>query len=297
MEYEFTFVVDGVSVDDEDAVRALRERLDALLARAAGQDLITIAYPGGDAVDAALRAAGAITHVVPKARALRLDPGLVGISDIAELTERTRQNVTQWINGKRQGRRPFPAPIGTAGQSLVWLWTDVNTWLRDLDLDDGMNYPAPAEITTIDRLLRQQTTVHLTVHHPEPPTESVRRTVDELQRFFPTFAEYLTRFPETCDAEGRHIVVVADPDEHAAAALRRVMTFAQPVVLATTTSQFVSVVLSPDTTSAPADACPLEHGMTVRDWLGLMITGIATTFTLPDTPPIRSTNLQTLATT
>ncbi|MGW8569838.1 hypothetical protein [Streptomyces niveus] len=38
MEYEFTFVVDGATVDDDSAASRLESELDAMLARADGQN-------------------------------------------------------------------------------------------------------------------------------------------------------------------------------------------------------------------------------------------------------------------
>lgn len=43
------------------------------------------------------------------------------MSDIAERTGRTRQNVQQWVK---------PPPEGSAGRSLAWRWAEVNAWLN-----------------------------------------------------------------------------------------------------------------------------------------------------------------------
>ncbi|MFK8847405.1 hypothetical protein [Streptomyces sp. Ac-502] len=116
MDYDFTFVVTGATVDDQDAVDALRDTCDALLARAGGTDLLSIAWPGDCAVRAALEAASAAHAAVPRLRVRRLDRDLVGIHEIAERTGRSRQNVAQWAAGARKAQgapsRPPRAPSG-----------------------------------------------------------------------------------------------------------------------------------------------------------------------------------------
>jgi predicted DNA-binding transcriptional regulator AlpA len=83
----------------------------------------------------------------------RLDPELVGISDIAQRIGHSRQNVQQWVNGERNGSRPFPAPEGCAGRSLVWRWADVNEWLRPLGVSDEAVRPSREEAARIDVML------------------------------------------------------------------------------------------------------------------------------------------------
>ncbi|MFD8784272.1 helix-turn-helix transcriptional regulator [Kitasatospora sp. NPDC059599] len=151
MEYEFTFIVAGVDVDDESATEALRDHVNAMLLRAGGLDLMTVLAEGENAVQAALDCVSTAKATVPQLRVLRLDRDLVGISEIADRTERSRQNVAQWISGERKSNgTPFPAAEGTAGRSNVWLWTEVNEWLRQYDLADEAQHPTRAEMTEID---------------------------------------------------------------------------------------------------------------------------------------------------
>ncbi|CAL9441311.1 hypothetical protein [Streptomyces sp. enrichment culture] len=81
MEYDFTFVVAGVDVDDHEAVGALMEDCDALLARAGGVDLLCITGSGGSALHAALAAVAAARAAVPYLRVRRLDNDPVGVCD------------------------------------------------------------------------------------------------------------------------------------------------------------------------------------------------------------------------
>jgi predicted DNA-binding transcriptional regulator AlpA len=130
MEYEFLFVVDGISVDDDVAVGVIFDEFDGLLTRHRGKHLLDVSEAGDGAIDAAHRLVVKLHRELPSLRLLRLDPDLVGVSDIAERTERSRQNVLQWVNGERRHDvRAFPEPEGTVGRSLVWRWAEVNVWL------------------------------------------------------------------------------------------------------------------------------------------------------------------------
>src|SRR5690242_14634584 len=81
--YEFTFVVEGADVDDDSVVTALAERLDAMLARGAGVNLLTISQEGSDAIDAARNAVLAVRFQVPEIDFMYLDRDLVGVTEIA----------------------------------------------------------------------------------------------------------------------------------------------------------------------------------------------------------------------
>lgn len=168
MLYDFTFVIEGVDSGDEEVATALTEELDASLARGAGVDLLLITAEGLSAVDAAQNAMRSVQYVAPQIRLLYVDRDLVGISEIAERTGRSRQNVTQWVNGERHGTisTPFPKVEGVVGRARIWLWTEVNAWLRVLNLGDPIPSPRRQEITDIDFLIRHKD--WLTRKYPTP---------------------------------------------------------------------------------------------------------------------------------
>ncbi|GAA4234696.1 hypothetical protein GCM10022254_40180 [Actinomadura meridiana] len=154
MEYEFRFVVKGATVDDADIVDLLADTFDAMLFRGAGVDLLDVSGEGRDALDAAVSAVRAIRSTVPQLQLLYLDRDLVGIPEIAERTNATRQAVSLWANGSRRNEaQPFPAPEGVAGRAKVWLWAEVDAWLAFHGLDDGINRPTREEIADIDSAL------------------------------------------------------------------------------------------------------------------------------------------------
>lgn len=275
-DYEFVFVVDGISLDDHAAVGALTDELDAVLSCSHGVHRMTVSGSGPDAVAAAGAVVARARKLAPAMRILRLDPDLVGVSDIAERTGRSRQNVTQWVHGQRRDRAPFPAPEGTVGRSLVWLWSEVNAWLRGIGLDDGENRPTRAEATEIDWLLRhgaRPIRVSLDVDFDVLPgredTPDIATRLVEHARHTPRFIEYLLRHPQVRDARGRHTVVVCSPDDQAAAVFARLRAHGRPVVVATITTgvfaQVVSAARRPG--SVPVE---LPAGATVRDWIGLV---------------------------
>ncbi|MGH3283005.1 MAG: helix-turn-helix transcriptional regulator [Trebonia sp.] len=152
-EFEFIFVVDGVSVDDDRAMTILAGEFDGVLSASHGRTRYAASGTGTDGVNAAARLVSRLSTALPALRVLHVDPDLVGISDIAQRTGRSRQNILQWATGERNGNRPFPAPEGTVGRSLAWRWADVNDWLTPLGLGDGATRPTRAEVTLIDAML------------------------------------------------------------------------------------------------------------------------------------------------
>ncbi|MFJ2731632.1 helix-turn-helix transcriptional regulator [Streptomyces sp. NPDC087317] len=155
MEYEFLFVVEGIDVDDDRAVGIVFDEFDGLLTRHRDRHLLDVAETGANAIEAAHRLVARLRRALPGMRILRLDPELVGVSDIAERTGRSRQNVLQWVGGERHADRPFPAPEGAVGRSLVWRWAEVNQWLELIGAGDESVAPLREEALLIDLMLPQ----------------------------------------------------------------------------------------------------------------------------------------------
>lgn len=289
-EYELTFVVSGETVDNDEAIAKLYDEHGAMLYRAGSVDLLTITYQGDTAVAAALGAITAVSAAVPKIRVHRLDRDLVGIPEIAERTERSRQNVTQWIKGERKSDGPaFPAPEGTAGRASVWLWTEVNAWLKHHGLDDGLHYPSRDEMALIDHAILTTTTLTMAFDAPEDEFQAQRlAVVHELQtRQAPTgFLEYLAG-TATRDEQGRHVVVVAAAEEPAAGVMERIGRHGHDVVLTTVTDQFVGILVSTKLPNRPVKLVNVPLQATVRDWVQLIIDNPGTGFVLSSAGEIR----------
>lgn len=154
MEYEFNFVVDGIGIEDDETVKIVHDIFDGVLTRHRGRHFLDVSESGAGAIDAAHRIVVRLRKSLPELRLVRTDPDLVGVSDIAERVQRSRQNVQQWVNGeRRQDNRPFPDPEGIAGRSPVWRWGDVNAWLTQFGEGDDVRPPTREEALTIDFLL------------------------------------------------------------------------------------------------------------------------------------------------
>ncbi len=150
-DYEFTFVVDGVTVESELDVSMVFDEFDGLLAAHHGHHLLIVGAEGRTASDAAQRLIARLRRALPNIRLLRLDPDLVGVSDIAERVGRSRQNVLQWINGERRSAAaPFPFPEGAVGRSLAWRWGDVNEWLAEFGEGDDLRPLTREEALAVD---------------------------------------------------------------------------------------------------------------------------------------------------
>jgi predicted DNA-binding transcriptional regulator AlpA len=152
-EYEFVLVVEGVSTEDDEAVAILTDAFDGVLSWNRGLYRLAVSGTGRNSYEAASRLVSRLTAALPGLKMVRLDPELVGISDIAQRIGHSRQNVQQWVNGERNGSRPFPAPEGSAGRSLVWRWADVNEWLRPLGVSDEAVRASREEAARIDVML------------------------------------------------------------------------------------------------------------------------------------------------
>lgn len=270
-EYEFTFVLDGMGPDDHDAVQSLTEELDALVSGSYGVHRLTVAAEGANAVTAAETVVAKVAEIVPEMRLLRLDRDLVGVSDIAERTDRTRQNVTQWIRGQRREGVPFPVPEAVVGRSQVWLWSEVNEWLRGIGLDDGEQRPTRTEMTEIDWLLQKHMSVELELVTASD-RDDVAQTAGKLSehaRSSPRFIDYLVRHAQVRGPDGRYTIFVCSPDDQAVDVFRRLERFPHPVVLATVTPDIHAMVMA-NGPGRSEETHEIEKGMAVRDWLDLI---------------------------
>lgn len=156
MEFEFLLIVDGVSIDDDPAMTVLAEQFDAVVSDSRGVVRVAVSAEGIDSINALSSLVVRLATAVPSLRVMRLDLDLVGISDIAERTNRSRQNVQQWVDGDRHlGGGPFPYPEGTVGRSLVWRWSDVYAWLRLLGLVEDEHILDRADMVVLEMFLLQ----------------------------------------------------------------------------------------------------------------------------------------------
>ncbi|MFT2017232.1 helix-turn-helix transcriptional regulator [Streptomyces sp. 796.1] len=272
MDYDFTFVISGVDVDDQAAVDALRDECDALLARAGGVDLLSITGSADSAVEAAMRAVSSAEAAVPHLRVCRVDRDLVGVHEIAERTGRSRQNVSQWVTGQRKGQGArFPAAEGTVGRSQAWLWCEVNQWLAAHGLDDGALYPTREEMAEIDVALARSVTLTFTFASTPGFEAARKRVLQELDsKHIPGLMHFLSSLDRATHDQGSHVAVVAAQDEPARGVMESVASFSHDVILITATDQFLATVLSTRAPLGPTNTVTVPQEATVGQWLRLV---------------------------
>jgi predicted DNA-binding transcriptional regulator AlpA len=134
----FTLTLTGPSIVEDDAIlerlyaagcsdASFGERDDRTYA-----DFDREAASLGDAIVSAIQQIESVPGIGVK-RVEEQD--LVAISDIAERTGRSRQNIWQMTSGER-GNGDFPLPAATFGNDRsLWRWSDVADWLRARGID------------------------------------------------------------------------------------------------------------------------------------------------------------------
>lgn len=133
--WEFTLVVEGADLQDEELIDRLFEAGldDATVSRSGGVQLVDVARDAEtyrEALFTALRQLRQATGAT--ARVVRVEPDqLVTMAEIAERSGRSREGVRLLIAGER-GPGGFPAPLSHgAERTRLWRWSDVVSWFRD----------------------------------------------------------------------------------------------------------------------------------------------------------------------
>lgn len=131
--YNFTLTLSGVTYETEGLEDALFESgCDDGMIGAYGNSVYVEFDREADSLDDAI--ASAIDNIESAgigAMVESVDSALVGLSDIAESTEMSRQAIAMLKDGTR-GSGDFPCPIQRIkGQSPLWDWADVAQWLSE----------------------------------------------------------------------------------------------------------------------------------------------------------------------
>lgn len=151
MEYTFTLKFRLASVDADSA--AVVERLAA---EGCDDALVGLGQPGrvamefvrdaADAKQAMMSALADVQRALPTATLIEASPDLVGITDVAEITGVTRQNIRKLMISHSDSA---PLPVH-AGNPSLWHLTDVLTWLGQ-----QVGYAYPAHTFEIARVAEQ----------------------------------------------------------------------------------------------------------------------------------------------
>ena len=153
MEYEFTlkFAIPGTNAD---------ELVDRLGAAGCTDALVGTGQPARIALNFTREANSAMTAIVsaledsrkaiPEARLLEITPDFVGLSDVAELVEVTRQNMRKLM---LKHAATFPSAVHE-GSSAVWHLFPVLRWLKD-----HAHYSVPQPLLDVAHIAMQRNLV------------------------------------------------------------------------------------------------------------------------------------------
>jgi hypothetical protein len=131
-EYNFVLTLGGIAA----ITRAVEDALfeagcdDATLGMTCGRVILDFSRAASSLQDALLSAIRDVHKAGIGATVLHIDePTLVTQSDIARRAHRSRQQIHQYVSGRR-GPGGFPAPVCHVKEKApLWTWYDVNAWL------------------------------------------------------------------------------------------------------------------------------------------------------------------------
>ena len=130
--YQFTLIVDGPDLQDEQRIDALYESGcdDALVGRSHGVQYLDFDREAPSLEDALLSAV-ADAEGLDDVEVVRIaDAGLASMSDIAARTGRTRESIRLLIEGAR-GPGGFPPPAtDPRTRYRLWRWSEVSRWFE-----------------------------------------------------------------------------------------------------------------------------------------------------------------------
>lgn len=143
-EYEFTVHVTGLDIDDESQLTQLSDEQITVIPFTSDELLMLSVEMAAESPESALSAFNSfLDEHSPEIRIKRIDLDLVSLSQIAQRLDVTREAVRLWASGQR--RQGFPDPFTSAGQSLLWAWSEVFDWLTPEETY-GAAHPLPLDL-------------------------------------------------------------------------------------------------------------------------------------------------------
>lgn len=148
--YSFGLIVAGVDFSDDDVVNAAFKAgiEDASFAVRDGSSVVYVDREATSYIEALIGTIIELEAALPGSKVAGIQENdLVGTSGAALITDRSRQNLHQHIQGRR-GSRDFPAPLTWLDQGRpVWLRGDVLRWgKRELILQDPRSSAAEVDL-------------------------------------------------------------------------------------------------------------------------------------------------------
>ncbi|MEM6597814.1 MAG: DNA-binding protein [Cyanobacteria bacterium P01_C01_bin.69] len=130
-EYEFTliFSLQDPAEDPSDYEQALEKNdcTDALIGLGSkGSIALMFDRAADSAFEAISSAIAAVSKSIPHSTLTEAQPDLVGITDVAELVDKSRQNIRKLVYAEGSG---CPLPVHN-GSSALWHLHDMLVWLQ-----------------------------------------------------------------------------------------------------------------------------------------------------------------------
>ena len=152
MEYRFTLrfslPADHASQDEMLENLALAGCDDALVGLGLpGRIALEFSREASSASEALKRAEEDVVSAIPGATLAEAAPDFVGLTDVAELTGMSRQNMRKLMLSQRP---PFPLPVHD-GKTAIWHLADVLEWLSQRG-----TYALPAAMNELAQVTRQR---------------------------------------------------------------------------------------------------------------------------------------------
>lgn len=148
--YEYGFAIHMLGLDFEDEATLLvldDEEITVVPSTSDGLLTLYVILAADSPMEAWREFTAFCEQRAPRISITRVDLDLVSISQIAERSGVARETARLWSRGLR--REGFPAPFTSAGQSLLWAWSDVFCWLSSsAELDE----PVPLPVAAMERI-------------------------------------------------------------------------------------------------------------------------------------------------
>lgn len=146
--FEWAFTLPDVEDLADPRLDLLTDWVDTVCQSHADLTVVTVLLEGRSALETGIAAVEFLRRCNLFTPRSHLD--LVTIPEIAERADVTRQAVANWITGIRRGDS-FPPPANLVNGG-VWLWHDVDKWLKERhkDVSNGVSYPTFEDHTKLD---------------------------------------------------------------------------------------------------------------------------------------------------
>lgn len=144
--YEFSVQVTGLDIKNKSQLKQLKNDAITIVPFASnGLILLSVEITAESPESAFSAFKSFLSEYASDIKIKRVDLDLVSLSQIAERLDVTREAVRLWAIGER--RKGFPEPFTSAGQSLLWAWSEVFDWLTEEEIQDD---PLPLPINLIE---------------------------------------------------------------------------------------------------------------------------------------------------